>query len=84
MARRSAIARLLVYGGLIIGLGPIVGFFLMSAAPERFDHDSIAFWHIFSAFGIAMYLPAGLILVVVGLVVGLFSKAEKDADDQAP
>jgi hypothetical protein len=41
----------------------------MASLPKYFDNDAIAFWHIFSAYGIVVYLPAGIILFVIGIVV---------------
>jgi len=67
--RRAVIGKVLICLGLLIGLGPIAIFFLMLALPKYFDNDSIAIWHIVSAYGISIYLPAGTILLAIGVAL---------------
>lgn len=54
--------------GLTIMLGPIAVFLFVTAFSSFFRDNTILFWHYASAFGAIIYIPVGLIIVVIGLM----------------
>lgn len=53
-------------GGLVIMIGPIAAFLIASALPGLFSSGTVLFLHYFSAFGLILYIPLGLVIMVVG------------------
>ena len=65
MKRRG---NMVIVGGLATMLGPIAVFLFVTALPSLFTEGTVLFWHYFSAFGLIVYAPVGLILLIVGLI----------------
>ena len=55
--------------GLTIMLGPIAIFFFMATFPSLFSSNTVLLWHYLSAFGLIVYVPVGLIIIAIGVVV---------------
>ena len=50
-------------------LGPIAIFFFMATFPSLFSSNTVLLWHYLSAFGLIVYVPVGLIIIAIGVVV---------------
>lgn len=59
----------MVWTGLVIAFGPIAIFIFVAIFPSLFSSNTVLFWHYLSAFGLIIYLPAGLLLAAIGVFV---------------
>jgi hypothetical protein len=63
---RKTLGAGLIVLGLAIMLGPVAIFLFMTVSPFHFSDSTILLWHYLSAFGLLIYVPVGLVTIIIG------------------